>query len=190
LTQHVRMVSTHTHLSTWVTRDQKRHFTVLADEHGLSESAYLKRLVERTIDASGDRSPEIPKDIGDLTGSGRLSLRFRPEDLSLLREHAQARQMPTSTYAVWLVRAHLRHITPMPPGELAAFKRAIAEVGAIGRNVNQLVRAINRGEATFQVTKADLMAWFRALTGLRDYMKALVVANQESWRVGYEKAGR
>jgi hypothetical protein len=32
-----------------------------------------------------------------------------------------------------------------------------------------------------------MRALLRALTGLRDHFKALIAANLESWKIGYEK---
>jgi hypothetical protein len=78
----------------------------------------------------------------------------------------------------------------MPSAELAALKRSIAEVGAIGRNLNQIARAVNRGEAPNGPSRSELQALLRALTGLRDHMKGLIAANLASWRDGYEKARR
>ena len=96
--------------------------------------------------------------------------------------------MPTSTYVSLLVRSHLRAVTPMPTAELAALKRSTAEIGAIGRNLNQIARALNQGEHPNGPTKADLYALLRALNGLRVHIKAIINSNLESWRNGYEKA--
>ena len=54
--------------------------------------------------------------------------------------------MPTSTYVSLLVRSHLRTVTPLPTAELVVLKRSVAEVSAIGRNMNQIARAFNQGE--------------------------------------------
>jgi hypothetical protein len=66
--------------------------------------------------------------------------------------------------------------------------RVALVVGAIGRNLNQIARAVNRGETPTGPSRADLQALLRALTGLRDHFKALITANLESWKIGYEKA--
>jgi hypothetical protein len=42
-----------------------------------------------------------------------------------------------------LARSHLRGQAPLPTTELAALKRSVAEVGAIGRNINRMVWAID-----------------------------------------------
>lgn len=166
-----------------VSPDTKRLWARLCAEDGLSESAYLKRMVERAIEASG-LSLAVADVVACSAHDGRLSLRLRMEDLKVLRERAAGRQMPVSTYVAWLLRAHVRDIAPMPPSELAAFKRAVAELGAIGRNLNQLIRAIHRGEANTSLSKADLLSILRVISALRDHMKSVVTANQDAWRMG------
>ena len=87
---------------------------------------------------------------------GKISVRLRTDDLLLLRERAKARAMPTSTYVSLLIRSHLRALTPLPTAELDALKRSVAEISAIGRNLNQIARAVNQGERPSGASKADL----------------------------------
>ena len=53
--------------------------------------------------------------------------------------------MAAATYVSVLVRAHLRQLTPLPEEELRALNRVVAELGAIGRNLNQMARATHQG---------------------------------------------
>jgi amidase len=115
-------------------------------------------------------------------------VRLRVDDLLLLRERAENRQMPTATYVSLLIRSHLRRLAPLPTQELMALKRSIAEVGALGRNLNVIAHALNRGELADGPTKADLLAVLRALSGLRDHTKAVIRANLESWELGHALA--
>jgi hypothetical protein len=79
----------------------------------------------------------------------------------------------------------LRLLTPLPTPELAVLKRSVAEISAIGRNLNQIARALNQGERPSGPTTGDLHALLRALNGLRIHIKGLVNANPASWRTGY-----
>jgi hypothetical protein len=72
-------------------------------------------------------------------------------------------------------------VTPLPTEELAALKRSVAEVGAIGRNLNQIARALNQGEHTNAPDFAYLQGVLKVLAGLRDHTKALLTSNAESW---------
>lgn len=181
-------MSDSTHLMTWVTREVKGRFATHAQSQGTTVSALLKRLVDASLMPATVVNPQSPDVVESVSASGRLSIRLRSDDLLLLRERARAREMPTSTYVSLLVRSHLRAVTPMPTAELAALKRSTAEIGAIGRNLNQIARALNQGEHPNGPTKADLYALLRALNGLRVHIKAIINSNLESWRNGYEKA--
>jgi hypothetical protein len=101
--------------------------------------------------------------------------------MMLLRARAAAREMPTSTYVSFQLRAHLRALTPLPAAELAALRRAVAEVGALGRNINQIARAVNRGGNPIGPDLAALQGILRALDVLREHLKALIRANLASW---------
>ena len=73
--------------------------------------------------------------------TARLMIRLRADDQILLRERAAARGMAPATYVSVLTRAHLRSLAPLPKEELPGLKRAVAELGSIGRNLNQIARA-------------------------------------------------
>jgi len=181
-------MSDSTHLMTWVTRETKAGFATLAHNQGITVSALLKRLVDASlVPTTGFKSPS-PDFVEPISATVRLSVRLRSDDLLLLRERARAREMPTSTYVSLLIRSHLRSVTPLPTAELAALKRSTAEIGAIGRSLNQIARAVNQGERPNGPSKADLQALLRALDGLRAHIKALINANLASWGRGYEEA--
>ncbi len=175
-------------ISTRVTDETKHRFAAVARQQGISESALLKRLVDMSLLAVAEAPANVPEPSERVASDGRLSMRLREDDLILLRDRATARGYPTSTYASLLIRGHLRSLTPLPTAELAAMKRAVAELSAIGRNLNQIARVVNQGERPAGPSKADLQALLRACVGLRDHVRGLINANLESWRTGYEKA--
>jgi hypothetical protein len=180
-------MSDSTHLMTWVTRDTKARFAALARTQGITESALLKRFVDAALVPITPSKPQSPGAVEPVIAAGRLSIRLRSDDLLLLRERAQAREMPTSTYVSLLVRSHLHLLTPLPTAELVVLKRSVAEISAIGRNLNQIARAFNQDERSDGASKADLYALLRALTGLRVHIKTLINANLASWQSGNEK---
>jgi hypothetical protein len=120
----------------------------------------------------------------------RVCIRLRPDDRLLLRERALARGMPSATYVSVLLRAHLRNLAPLPKEELVALKRGVAELGAIGRNLNQIVRAANSGGRVVGPTREDLRAILKACEAMRDNVKGLIRANVKAWDVGYAEPER
>ena len=133
------------HLATWVTRETKERFAAAARLQGMSDSALLQRLVTLMLQtANAGDIPSVADDNRPVRDA-RLTIRLRAEDQLLLHERAAARGMPSATYVSVLTRAHLRKLTPLPKAELIALKRAVSEVGSIGRNLNQIARAAHQG---------------------------------------------
>ncbi len=93
--------------------------------------------------------------------------------------------MPAATYVAVLVRSHLRKLTPMPPQELAALKRCIAELAAITGQI----RLANRG-ATTDSARKDFTAMLRVCQTLWDTIKQMLKDNQDSWERGYAEKSR
>ncbi len=178
----------HVHLTTWVSRESKERFAFLAQAQGLSESALLRRLVESSLLAAGKLQDSIPAAVEAVPSSGRISVRLRDDDLIVLRERATARSLPVSTYVSFLVRAHLRAQVPLPTAELEALRRSVAELAAIGRNINQIARAANQQQWPGGPSIENLRSIIRALTVTRDHTKALINANLTSWYSGNAKA--
>jgi hypothetical protein len=112
----------------------------------------------------------------------RVYMTLAGEDLVLLRERSAARRMPPATYLATLARAHLRQVTPLPKDELVVLRRAVAELGAIGRNLNQIARAANRGERSAGLSRGDFAAFLKVAEALRDYVRDLLKTNHASWR--------
>ena len=101
-----------------------------------------------------------------------------------------ARELPVSTYVSLLVRSHLRSVAPLPTAELAALKRSLAEVAAIGRNLNQIARAVNEQQWPNGPDKYFLHCMLQATAALRDHFKSSIETNLASWDDGYEKIRR
>lgn len=115
----------------------------------------------------------------------RLYVRLRPDDQLLLRERAGARRIAPATYVSVLVRAHLRQLAPLPADELRLLNRVVAELGVIGRNLNQMARATHQAASAAETPRIDVMAMIKVCEALRDHVKALLKANAVSWKVGH-----
>jgi hypothetical protein len=95
--------------------------------------------------------------------------------------------MRPATYASVLLRAHLRQLTPIPKDELLALKRGITELGSIGRNINQIARAVSGGGEMPGSLRSEFWAMLKICTALRDNTKALLKANLTSWAAGHTR---
>jgi uncharacterized protein (DUF1778 family) len=171
-----------------VTTETKALVQALALRDQLSESAFVKRLLEVVLRSStavvlphAEAAQGPPRDV-------RLYVRLRPDDRQLLQERAAGRGMPSATYVAVLVRAHLRNLTPLPKQELLALRGAVAELSAIGRNLNQIARAVNQGERVTGLGRDELRAMLQVSGALRDHVKALLAANATNWSLGHAES--
>ena len=163
----------------------KTALRTLAGRQGLTESALLKRLVELMLQNANAAQGTMIVAESRAPRDSRLSIRLAPDDQRLLHERASARGIPAATYLSILARAHLRGLTPLPKAELLALERSVSELGRLGRNINQIARAANKGECVSAPGRDDLRAILRVCEALRDHVKGLLQANLQSWRQGY-----
>jgi hypothetical protein len=190
-------------LKTRVSPEMKLQAIAIADREFLSEAAWLRRLVMREIRARNDASdaesdllpPEsIPgpaRAAPGKDGAGKpMLVRLTAEDRLLLDARAEARGMRPATYASVLLRSHLRQLTPLPKDELLALKRSVAELGSIGRNINQIARAVSGGGEVPGSLRGEFWAMLKICSALRDNTKALLKANLTSWVAGDARGGR
>jgi hypothetical protein len=173
----------------------------IADRDFLTEAAWLKRLVIREIracDAANDgerdlcRADEIRRPSRAARGwrgcCKPVFVRFRDEDRLLLDARAEARGMRPATYVSVLIRSHLRQLAPLPKDELLALKRTIGELASIGRNINQIARAVNEGGRAPGSVREEFRAMLKICEALRDNTKALLMVNVTSWETGHAQA--
>jgi hypothetical protein len=167
-----------------VSSETKSLLQALASQKGLSESAIVRQLIETVVGmASTATAAVVPEPYRELRAA-RLYVRLRPDDRLLLSDRATRRGLPSATYVSVLVRSHLRQVAPLPKAELSAMKRSVAELGAIGRTLNQIARAANEGGKATGPGREDLRGMLKVAEGLRDHVKALIRANQISWEQG------
>ena len=96
--------------------------------------------------------------------------------------------MPAATYIAALVRAHLWTLAPLPTAEEAALKRSIAELSAIGRNLNQIARVAHQTGRITGPSRDDLRSMLKVCEAMREHVKDLVRANKATWETGYAEA--
>ena len=161
----------------------------IAHDRGVTESDLLKKLVDvALLQSTGSPELRIAEGAGAVARNARIFVRLRPEDCVLLRERAAGRGMAAATYASIVLRTHLRGVARIPDQEFAELKRAVAELGAIGRNLNQIARVANETRRVSVPSTQDLQAVLRACTALRDRVKDLLHANTSSWETSHAES--
>jgi hypothetical protein len=175
-----------THLTTWVTRETKERFAAVARHQGLSDSALLKRLVDLMLQSASAAELGTPGGADRTFRVSRLTVRIRPDDQLLLRERAAARGMAAATYVSVLTRSHLRSLAPLPKAEWLILEKIVVELSKLGRNINQITRAANRGQRVSDPESTQFRAMLKICEAMRVHTKGLLQANAKSWQQGYE----
>lgn len=168
-----------------VTSDVKALVCRLAERDGINESTLVKQLLDvvlRTTALTDLPAPAVPDKVN---GGARLYVRLAAEDRRLLKERSSARGLPSATYVSLLVHSHLRAAAPLPKTEYLALKQSVLELTAMGRNLNQIARAMHQGGQPALPGRAEVGAMLKVAEGLRDHFKGLLKANEVSWR-GHE----
>ncbi|MDY6947415.1 MAG: plasmid mobilization relaxosome protein MobC [Pseudomonadota bacterium] len=168
-----------------VSPETKAKFRDLAEQQQMTKSALLKQLIELTVQRMNQADADVLRSPARRVRAARLYVRLHPEDQLLLTERAAARQMPAATYVSVLIRAHLRDLAPLPKAELMALKRSVAELGAIGRNLNQLTRLAHHQTGPAGPDREDLRMMLKVCEAMRDHTKDLIKASSHAWRVGH-----
>jgi hypothetical protein len=187
------MTNGNTKLATWISAEDKARFHRQAERDGLTDSAKLKVLInDYLVAAEGPHSSMYPRLNGALgrPKGERLNLRLHSADRLLLKERADARGLKEATYLAMLVRSHVRSLAPLPTQDLRALQNSVAELRAIGRNLNQIARAVNEGRSTDRTLRTDAVTLIPACAKLRDHVKALIKSNLMSWESGHDQTRR
>lgn len=171
-----------------VTSETKARVRRLAERDGITESALLRQLLDVVLrTANLDESPAIAPPADRVNRRARVNVRLEPEDWRLLRERAKARGMASATYLTYLTRSHLRGASPLPKAEYTLLKQSVEQLAAVGRNLNQIARAMNQGERGAAPGRNEVLAMIKVAEGLRDHFKGLLDANNRSWSPGHGK---
>ena len=186
-------------LRTRITPETKARVAAVTRARLLTESIWLRQLILRELQAiDAEDPPPRHRDAPVAAVRGRCSKRrtpgpglymgLSPEDRLLLHERAAARGMASATYVSVLVRSHLRSLAPLPKEELITLKRAVSELGAVGRNLNQIARAANQAACVRGVGHDEFRAIVKICEALRDHTKNLIKANAASWVSGHAES--
>jgi hypothetical protein len=172
-----------THLSAWVDEELKRKFSAVAASRGISESAFLRQLVELTLIGV---SPELAVTMSQPVEAreARITVRLVPGDWVLLRERATARGMRAAPYVSALTRAHLRSLAPLPDREIEALQAIAVQLAAMGRNI----RSIACAAPSAGLTPGHTRLMLRLCEAVREHVRTLLNKNILSWASGHAEA--
>jgi hypothetical protein len=172
------------YIKTRVPESTKQRVQEVAGQRLLTESIWLRQLIEAEL-RKAHASPTVECVSATEAGGRRIAVRLLPGDALLLKERAAARGTVPATYVSILIRSHLRQLSPLPKDELRAFKEQVRELRMIGRNINQIARALNQRGIEDASVREDLRSFVTLATAMRESTRALLKANSKSWETGH-----
>jgi predicted HicB family RNase H-like nuclease len=170
-----------------------RRFETLRLSQNLSASELLQRAVENELQASNQAAqprsstheplakPPAGSDALEIT---RLTVRLPAYVREAAAGRAQAKGWRVTPWVAALVQSHIAATPVLTDAELQAVEAAIRELGAIGRNINQIARALNEAHFQTERVRLDRLAELsEKIDSTREAIRSLVRASRNAWGV-------
>jgi len=128
-----------------LTDAEKNAWSQFCQAGGLRESEMLRRMIQRVAGIGEAESAEPASDDQEEESRIRkLTIRLSPSQERRLTQRAQQEGYPNRTsWVTAMVFAELHQEPVLTDAEVAALRESNRELAAIGRNLNQMARAIN-----------------------------------------------
>lgn len=170
-------------LVAWVDLQTKRDFAALAKSNSHTESSLLKVLVNAFL----KKNPVIQEQAETEADSGndaKFTFWTGTATKAELTKRAAARGLKPSVYMRSLVRSHLTNQPSFTDAELAELKEANRQLAAIGKNINQIAKALNTSLDNAHMARAQELEEVRQYVDhQRHVVTNLVRENMKAWRV-------
>ncbi len=144
-----------------------------ADAHSVSAAAILKAII--------DRLPATPSDAGVpcRTGptTGQVNVRLTAREVAALDDHVEKTDFDNRTS--WATRALVQAINGSPAmsqTEITDLRRSRSELAAIGRNLNQIARALNIDP---QASGPDADTLNATIAAIQEHKRAVIALVQK-----------
>lgn len=185
----LKMPSTKPRLVARITEKQKADFDERAASHQMSSGALLEKLIE-TFLSTGQPSPsflasvpvpkEEPADV-----RRKIYPRLSSAEVEALQRLAQEMGWSKSKYMAQLFRVHLSGEPRFSEREMLELRQATLQLSAMGRNINQVARALNI--SLDHANQAHAVQWevmHKVIDLHRKFVKALIKSNLGYWGIG------
>lgn len=168
-------------LKTLVETGTKTRFRSMARERGLSESGLLRALILAVTGEDEGAGQAIEPD-AEKADTDRMTVRMPRFLMEGTKARARSKGMAPSRWVTALVQSNLTRQPVMSDDGLAGLLASNRELAAIGRNLNQIARALNSAFHETERVKLEKLAELRqAITVNRLAVRALVRASQNAW---------
>ena len=158
----------------------KRQFEDRVVANGRTVSEQLRILISEYVEQPS-ASPPVEIDAGN-AALEKLTIRLPAFLREAAKQRAVSSGMTTSRWIAALVQSNLLRQPVMTDSELEALRRTNYELSAVGRNVNQMAKALNQARHETDRAKLDTLTVMADTIGrTRETIRALVRASRNVW---------
>ncbi|MGZ5009434.1 MAG: plasmid mobilization relaxosome protein MobC [Methylobacter sp.] len=170
-------------LKTLVDDDAKAGFRNKAKALRLSESELLRAVILAVIDQN--TIPDHPIELdAENAECDRMTIRMPRFLKEAIKERAKPKGMVPSRWVTALIQSNLTGQPVMTDAELIALRTSNRELAALGRNINQIARALNRDSYEKEQIRLDRLADLdAAIDKNKKAVRALIRASQNTWGI-------
>ncbi len=159
----------------------KTRFDRAAKARGLSTAALL-RIVAVAAIAQDDAAPHVVEPDPKESKTERMTIRMPRFLMNGAKARAASKGMTPSRWISALVQSNILKQPVMDDAELQGLRASNRELAAIGRNLNQIAKALNEAFHETERVRLDRLAELsRAVEGNRMAIQSLVRASQNTW---------
>ena len=151
---------------------------------GTTPSQAFREVARRLTAAEPSESPKLRVTGPAEPSAKRLSARLTASELAAVERLAAAESMKPARWLVALVRSYLTREPQLGQAELAALSQSNAALRALGRNLNQVARALNTSPQVRVLFRVELIDELdRTVKAHAETVSKLLAANIERWRI-------
>lgn len=164
---------------TRLTEDEKSAFSAFCRAQQTSEADMIRRMIQGVSGAEAGRSPPAAPE----PKAGKVTVRLTAGQLRRANERARAEGYATRTgWVTALVLGALHREPVLTDAELDTLRQSNRELSALGRNLNQLAKALNiEFRASDRVKREQIEALAREVEAHSDRVAALLDRNMNRW---------
>lgn len=162
--------------------DTHARFLAVARARKISESELLRLAVNRELGLAPAEQAEVEPD-PDQAAFDRITVRMPAFVMVAMKIRAKSKGMAPSRWLAALVQSNLTRHPVLTDAELQAVDSTTRELTAIGRNINQIARALNEAHFQTERVRLDRLAELaEKINKAREAIRVLVRASRNAWR--------
>lgn len=172
-------------LKTVVENETKYKFASMAKAKGLSESAFLRQIILLVLgEAPNQTAIKANPEKRDLVKWSIYIPRFL---LEAIETRSKQQGMALSRWIVSLIQSNCMSAPVVTDAELVRLRESIRELNYIGRNINQIAKALNENfQETDRVNLATLKSLEATIDKNMDAIYEFIGAKNRAWAASNE----